>query len=165
MSDDDPRFPALAFAGERELLDGILDFHRDALLRKARGPSDDELRRPQVPSGTSVLGLVKHLAAMERTWFRNGFANEGVPEIWRDDDPDADLRVEPDETAEDILTLYRSEVEAAKRAVEGASLDEPGRKNGRYSLRFIYVHMIEETARHNGHVDILREAIDGQVGE
>jgi uncharacterized damage-inducible protein DinB len=152
-------------ADERTILEGLLEFQRGALLRKAEGLSDEDLRRPRVPSGTSILGLVKHLAAMERTWFRNCFAGEGVEELWREDDPEADLRIEPDETADGIIALYRDEVDAAKRSVANASLDDLGRKNGLFSLRFIYVHMIEETARHNGHVDILREQIDGVTGQ
>jgi uncharacterized damage-inducible protein DinB len=117
-------------AGEKDLLVAWLDFHRSTLLMKDDGVTDEDLRRAMVPSGTSLLGLVKHLAYVERWWFRQVFAGEEVDFPWTDDDPDADWRIEPTD----------------------------------HTLRWIVTHMIEETARHNGHADIIRELIDGTTG-
>lgn len=120
-----------------------------------------------VPSGTSLLGLVKHLAYVERGWFRESIANEKVDHPFAADDPDADFRIEENETAEDIFALYRQECEESRRVLAEASLDHvvdyPDRIAG-YSVRWIVVHMIEETARHVGHADILREQLDGRTG-
>jgi uncharacterized damage-inducible protein DinB len=125
-----------------------------------------------VPSGTSLLALVKHLTYVERWWFRAVFAGEDVEFPWTDEDPDADWRVEPHETAEELIAAYRSEVESCRRAIAGGGMDERARGKvetldgpaGMFSLRWVLGHMIEETARHNGHADILRELIDGATG-
>jgi uncharacterized damage-inducible protein DinB len=153
-------------APEREMLDAFLDYHRATLMMKVDGVAHDDLRRPMVPSGTSLLGLVKHLAYVERYWFRAVLAGESVDFPWTDDDPDADWRVEPHETTEEILELYRSEVERCRAVARDGDLDAPPRMEGRdETLRFVLVHMVEETARHNGHADIMRELIDGSTGE
>ncbi len=157
------------FSGsERELLTAFLDYHRQTILWKIEGLSDTDLRRIMTPSGLSLLGLIKHLAYVERSWFQDDFAGEVVSFPWTDDDPNADFRIEPDETTEDILTLYRAEAERSREIVAAASFDDIARKpkqKDAISLRWIVIHMIEETARHNGHVDLMREAIDGQTGE
>ena len=148
-----------------------LDYHRDTLLMKIDGASDADLRRPMVPSGTTLLGLVKHLAYVERWWFQRVFAGEDVRFPWSKEDPDADFRIEPDETTEQVLDLYRGECDKSRRITAAGSLDDVSRREpdrwGRagFSLRWILVHMLEETARHNGHADILREQIDGVTGE
>lgn len=138
---------------------------------KVDGVSDEDLRRPMVPSGTTLLGMVKHLAYVERSWFQNIFLNQEVSFPWTKEDPDADFRIEPDETTEQILQLYKAECEKSRAIVADASLDDlsqrppsPGKRDP-FSLRWILTHMIEETARHNGHADILREQIDGSTGE
>jgi uncharacterized damage-inducible protein DinB len=120
-----------------------------------------------VPSGTSLLGLVKHLAYVERWWFQEVWAGQPATYPFSETDPDADWRIEPDETTEGVLGLYRGECARSREIVAAApSLDEvahhPRRKLTR---RWILVHMIEETARHNGHADILREQLDGATGE
>jgi uncharacterized damage-inducible protein DinB len=154
-------------APEREMLTAFLDWHRATLLLKVAGLDDQALRRHLVPSQTTLLGLVKHLSYVERTWFQIRFAGEDLPVPWSDADPDADFRIEPDESTERILAFYREQV-ARSRAIVAAtpSLDAPQKGPGRKrTLRWILVHMIEETARHNGHADILRELIDGTTGE
>jgi uncharacterized damage-inducible protein DinB len=164
-TDNRPEPPLLA--GEAETLAGFLDFHRATLLWKLEGLDDEQLRRAMVPSGTSLLGLVKHLAYVERWWFQQVWAGQEVTYPWTDEDPDADWRVEPTETTAEILALYNGESDRSREIVAAASsLDEiakhPRRERNR---RWILVHMIEETARHNGHADILREQLDGTVGE
>ena len=163
--DDRPEPPYLG--GEKETLAGFLDLHRATLLWKLEGLDDEQLRRPMVPSGTSLLGMVKHLAYVERWWFQQVWAGREVTYPWTDEDPDADWRVEPSETTEDILALYRGECARSREiAAAASSLDEVAlHPRGERSRRWILVHMIEETARHNGHADILREQLDGVTGE
>lgn len=159
--------------GERELLERFLDFYRETILWKVSGMSEEDLRRVIVPSGWSPLGMVKHLAYVEQNWFRTRFAGDKDLDVpWTDEDPDADFRVEPDEMTEQILQFYRDACEGARSAVAGASLDDlvaewpPDRPpENRPNLRWIYVHMIEETARHAGHLDVARELIDGATGD
>lgn len=145
----------------------FLDYHRATLLWKIDGVSDEDLRRPMVESGTTLLGIVKHLAYVERWWFQKDFLGKDVWAPWTDEDPDADFRIEPDETTQQIIDLYHQECEKSRQIVGAASLDDVAKheKRAGFSLRWILVHMIEETARHNGQVDILREMIDGTTGE
>jgi len=150
-----------------------LDYHRATLLMKIVGVSDEDLRRPMVPSGTTLLGMVKHLAFVERSWFQRTFLDADAPVPWTKDDPDADFRIEPHETTGDIVALYKAECQKSRDIVAAASLDDvakkkkypPSEPRTGFSLRWIVVHMIEETARHNGHADILREQIDGATGQ
>jgi uncharacterized damage-inducible protein DinB len=156
-------------ADERTALAGWLDFHRATLVLKLDGLDDEQLRRPMVPSGTSLLGLVKHLTEVEHGWFVNEYARLGeAPLFETDDDPDASFRIEPDETAADLVAAYQAICDRSRAIVAAASsLDEtvPNARRGRIDLRRIMLHMIEETARHNGHADIIRELIDGAVGD
>ena len=153
--------------GEKESLRVALDRHRDAVLWKLEGLDDEQLRRPMVPSGTSLLGLVKHLAAVEYGWFCDTFGRETEPLPFDDDDPDADLRVEPSETTADVLAFYGRARAAADRAVAETGLEETGMAwfGEPVSMRWVLIHMVEETARHAGHVDILRELLDGTTGD
>jgi uncharacterized damage-inducible protein DinB len=159
--------------GEMDSLRAFLDFHRATLLWKLEGLSKEELTRPHVPSGTNLLGLVKHLAYVERYWFAVFFAGLDLPLPRFDEDPDAEWRIGPDETVEQVVAAYRAEVERSRGLVAGASPDDRGRgkvvrRDGpasNFSLRWIMLHMIEETARHNGHADFLRELTDGTTGE
>lgn len=154
-------------APEKEVLTAFLDFHRATLLQKVEGLTREQATRSFVPSGITLLGMVKHVAYVERWWFRRVFMNEAVENIWTDDDPDADWCIEPDETVEQIVALYQDEVERARDIVaRHTDLGEQARMPGReHTLRWILVHMVEETARHNGHADIFRELTDGQTGE
>ncbi len=148
------------------MLRAWLAYHRATLLMKAGGLAEDAWRRPMVPSGTSMGGLVKHLGYVERWWFRIVFRAEELDVPWTGDDPDADWRVEPGETPEQIVGFYMTEIEASDRAVAGASLDDVAEyPDSEKTLRWIMTHMIEETARHNGHADILREMLDGATGK
>jgi len=159
--------------GERETLEGFLDYYRDTILWKLQGMSDEDLRRVIVPSGWSALGMVKHLAYVEQGWFRHRLAGEPRgPVPWTDEDPDADFRVEPGETNDAIIGLYRSECEHSRAVAAKASLDDLAKEwpadrppQDRPTLRWIYLHMIEETARHAGHLDVARELIDGKTGD
>jgi uncharacterized damage-inducible protein DinB len=158
-----------ATGSEQELLEAFLDFQRDTLLWKVSGLDEAALKRPLTPSGMSLLGLVKHLAYVERNWFQNRFLAREVyvPWIGPNANHDADFQFEPGETPEAVIAFYREQVAESKRIVaEAASLEtiaaDPSRP---HSLRRILIHMIEEVARHNGHADILRELTDGQTGE
>jgi hypothetical protein len=153
--------------GEKESLQVALDRHRDAILWKLEGVSDEDLRRPLVPSGTSLLGLVKHLAGVEVGWFCDTFGRPTEPLPFDDDDPDADLRIEPGETTADVLAFYGRARAAADRAIDEIGLEETGPAwfGKPVTMRWVLIHMVEETARHAGHVDILRELIDGMTGD
>lgn len=153
--------------GEKESLQVALDRHRDAVLWKVEGLGDDDLRRVMTPSGTSLLGLVKHLAAVEYGWFCATFGRETEPLPLDDADGDADLRVEPHETTADILAFYGRARAAADQVIADLDVDDTGTAwfGDAVSLRWVLIHMIEETARHAGHVDILRELIDGTTGD
>lgn len=158
---------------EKETLTGFLDWQRLTVLVKIDGVSDADLRRPMVPSGTSMLGMVKHLAYVERWWFQKVFMDQDVSFPWSEDDWNADFRIEADETTQDIVDLYKRESDVSRAIIAAASLDDlsryvktEGHKGlGTTSLRWILLHMLEEVARHNGHADILREMIDGTTGE
>ena len=152
---------------EKQSLHVSLDRHRDAILWKLAGLDDAVLRRPMTTSGTSLLGLVKHLAAVEYEWFCTTFGRETEPLPFDDEDMNADLRPEPNETVEDILAFYGRARAAADSAIDELDVDTLGTAwfGETVSLRWVLIHMVEETARHAGHVDILRELIDGTTGD
>jgi hypothetical protein len=159
-----------AVAPEKETLLAFLDYQRATLLQKLQGVSEADLQRPAVPpSNLTLLTLVKHLAYVERSWFQWRFKGIDFQFPWTKEDPDPDFRIEPDETAAGIIAFYQGEVTQSRRIVAEASLDDltarPWPSGELISLRWVVVHMIEETARHNGHADLLREAIDGVTGE
>ena len=154
---------------ERETLGGFLDYYRTVIVRKVAGISLEDASRPMVASGTSLLGVVKHLGYVERGWFQAGIGG-GVFEVpWTDEDPDADFRIEPGETVESVVAWYEEQCERSREIVASTpSLDRlevRERDAPQRSLRWILVHMIEETARHAGHMDIIREQIDGATGD
>ena len=163
-----PEMPAYAVnvGDERTTLTGFLDFQRGVMLRKVADLDEVGLRRPMTPSGLTLLGMVKHLAYVERWWFQTVFAGNDVSYPWTDDDPDADWRAEPDETPEAIAGLYRDECARSREIVSGASFGDTcsDPRGDTITMRWIVAHMIEETARHLGHADIMREAIDGATG-
>lgn len=160
-----------AVASERESLEAFLDHYREALVRKVDGVSDDDVRRRLVPSETTIGGLVKHLRWVEMNWFERVLAQRPADELppvpWTDDDPDADFRVSADETAAGLVAAYERQCEDSRHTAADYPIEHtvPHRRLGAVSLRWIYLHMIEETARHVGHVDILREQADGTVGD
>ena len=152
---------------ERDTLHDSLNRHRDLVLWKLDGLDDAALRHPVVPSGTNLLGLVKHLAAVEYGWFCLTFGRETEPLPFDDDDEDADLRVDDDETTASVLAFYARARAAADSVIVELDLDtigEPAWAPFPVSLRWVMVHMIEETARHLGHIDIGRELLDGTTG-
>ena len=152
---------------EKEMLWVALDRHRDAIVWKLQGLGDDDLRRSMVPSGTSLLGMVKHLAAVEYGWFCETFGRETEPLPFVDDDPEADMRAEADETTADILAFYERARAASDTVIGELDLDDTGStsRGDEPSLRWVLIHMVEETCRHAGHVDVVRELIDGMAGD
>jgi len=158
-------------ADEQRMLETWLDFHRATLLTKCAGLDDTQLRERSVPPSTlSLIGLVRHMAEVERNWFRNVLADEGAPPLFYDDDfPDGDFDLVDDaDIAADLATFHAEIDHARDRVAAAGSLDDIGHRQRRgedVSLRWILVHMIEEYARHNGHADLLRQRIDGTVGE
>jgi hypothetical protein len=154
-------------ASEYEMLDASLEYCQQTVLHKIEGLSDADLRRSVVPSGITPLGVVKHLAYVHRWWFRAVFAGEAVTFPWSEADPDADWRIEPDDTTDAIIALYNDEVAQARAITAAASIDDVVRDPKApqaYTLRWLMPYMIQEIARHNGHLDILRELIDGRTG-
>jgi uncharacterized damage-inducible protein DinB len=161
------RYPGTS-GSERELLDQYLDWYRAAIVRKLDGASDETVRASIVSSKTTLLGIVKHLAWVEIWWFQIIFAGRDVEDPGADD-PDFDWVIEPGETTEGIIQFYKDACEESRVIVEGAesldALSARTRRGENHNLRRIMIHMIEETARHAGHADILREIIDGVTGE
>jgi uncharacterized damage-inducible protein DinB len=151
---------------ERPMLQAFLDWHRATLLYKCAGLTGEQLAERTVPpSALSLLGLVRHMTKVERAWFRQRFAGEPVDNPFGGDQ-DADFeRGDPARAAADYARLTE-EFKLADAAVSNASLDDTFVHNGEnMSLRLIYLHMIEEYARHLGHADLLRERTDGATGE
>jgi hypothetical protein len=161
-----PESPYLA--SERPRLDSWLDFQRATLLRKCAGLTARQLaQRPVVTSELSLLGLVRHMAANERIWFRIRFARSGVEDLYDAPGyPDgAEFALAVADGAEADLATYRAEIEQARLVVAGRSLDETfGDATVTVDLRWLYAHMIDEYARHNGHADLIRELVDGATG-
>lgn len=153
-------------APERETLLTHLDAERATVLIKIDGCSDENLRRSFVPSPTTLLGIVKHLAYVERWWFQACFAGQEMTFPGSKHDWDATFRIQPEETTEQIVELYKAEFEKSRTIVAEADFADHARaeKVSDRTLRWIVVHMIEETSRHNGHLDILRELADGVTG-
>jgi hypothetical protein len=153
---------------ERTLADAWLDLHRQTLLWKCSGLTAEQLRLRVIErSDLSLLGLVRHMAEVERDWFRTRFAGAHLGYLYC---TDANMQAEFDVEAADAesdLAVYTREIEAVRQTTLGRSLDEifidPNRKT-EMSLRFVYSAMIQEYARHNGHADLLRESIDGRTG-
>nr|WP_184939625.1 DinB family protein [Planomonospora venezuelensis] len=162
--------PALPLVGdEREVLTAFLDWHRRTFELKCSGVPAERLSEKGVPpSGLSLHGLLRHLAGVERWWFRLQFAGEDLPLLYySDDDPDQDFESLGGDVSQ-ALAVWHAECERSREIVAAASsLDQTGvqRSDGRpISLRVILVKLIAEYARHNGHADLLRERIDGSTG-
>jgi len=156
---------------ERVALEQWLDYHRATLLMKCAGLAPEQLKqRPVLPSALSLLGLVRHMTEVERWWFRMHAAGEDLQFPYDPDQNGADFDDTADADAAANLDAYRREVEAGRAAVADKDLDLVVRSRADHpertrDVRWIYLHMIEEYARHNGHADLLREAIDGVTGE
>ena len=151
--------PPSTGAGERDVLVGFLDYLRTSIATKAEDAPEPDARTPGVPSGTNLLGLIRHVTHVERYTFLGQDVTD-----WP-----ATFRVPADESAEDVLAAYRDAVAEANEVIAAcADLTEPTRRPASRrkapSMRWALTHMIEETGRHAGHADILRELIDGQTG-
>jgi hypothetical protein len=153
---------------ERELLSGFLDWYRGVAEHKVDGLSRAQAIEPLTPSGLSALGVIRHLAWVERRWFRWYFAGEDVP-LPRGDDTSATFRLEADDTVASVVAAYRAETGRSRAIAGQASLDDRSARAhdlyGSVSLRWVLVHMLEETARHAGHLDLMRERLDGRTGD
>jgi hypothetical protein len=151
-------------AGEREMLDGFLNFYRSTFLLKCAGLTGAQLaERAAAPSNLSLLGLIRHLAKVERIWFRRRFAGQPVEPLYPGKDVDYD-EIDPGRAQEEYAQLTE-EWRLADAAAADASLDDTFTSDGEvYSLRLVYLHMIGEYARHCGHADIVREHLDGTTG-
>ncbi len=165
----DPRRTEPSFIlGEREMLQGWLEFHRMTLEFKCEGLEDAARKSRPVPtSKLSLHGLVRHMAEVERIWFRRVLLSEPeAPYIWIDEAIDDNELVPLDGTDWSAdLAAWHAECDASRKAAASHGLDDTGSRQGEpCSLRWIYTHMIEEYARHNGHADLLRELVDGAVG-
>ncbi len=153
------------------MLEGWLTFQRQTLLLKCQGLTGAQLARREVPPSTlSLLGLIRHLTEVERGWFRRGIGKEAIGmEYCRPDDCNADFDRVDAESAQADYERYLAELQKVGSVTAGAPLDTTftspfPSEQGDISLRWVYVHMIEEYARHNGHADLLRERIDGAAG-
>jgi uncharacterized damage-inducible protein DinB len=151
--------------GERAMLESFLDDYRDIVVRKASGLSDADARRRLVASHTTVGGLIKHLRWAEYGWF-DQLLQERINDNRRTHDRFWEFDFLPGESLATLITKYQTQCEESRRIATRYALDHtvPHVRLGRVSLRWIYVHMIEETARHTGHLDILREQLDGATG-
>lgn len=155
-----------------ELFLGYLDWYRDVIVRKLDGLSDAELRASRLPSGWTPLELLKHLVFMERRWLRWGFEAEPVDDPWGDQGPDGRWRVAPEESLAGLVARLREGGDRTRAIVRSAALDRQARVGGRFGggepprpLVWILFHVLQEYARHAGHLDIVRELIDGETGE
>lgn len=165
----DPRRSEPSFLlGERAMLDAWLEFHRLTLLIKCEGLDDDGRRARPVPtSQLSLHGLLRHMAEVERNWFRRVLLRQpDTPPLWYDPAvEDSELVPLDDAYWEADLAAWQQECEHSRASAAAHDLDDTGLRRGEpCSLRWIYVHMIEEYARHNGHADLIRELVDGAVG-
>lgn len=159
-------------SGEKEALDEWVDFHRATLLMKCEGLTSEQLKTRSVePSALSLLGLVRHMSEVERGWFRRTAAGEKVDfEYSTDESPDADLLDVDSADASEDLAHFVAECRRCREATANLLLDDVVPSRGHHpertrNVRWIYLHMIEEYARHNGHADLLRERLDGVTGD
>jgi uncharacterized damage-inducible protein DinB len=156
--------------GERAGLEQLLDYHRATLVQKCAGLTAEQLKmRPVAPSGLSLLGLVRHMTDVERWWFRMHGAGEDVTVVHDPQELNLDFDATGDADAAADLEAFVRECEAARAAVAAKDLDAvvPSRRPGGAdrNVRWLFLHMIAEYARHNGHADLLREVIDGTTGD
>ncbi|GLY94608.1 hypothetical protein Acsp02_18630 [Actinoplanes sp. NBRC 103695] len=154
---------------ERAMLEGWLDWHRLTLLSKCAGLTAGQLKKAAVePSNLTLLGLVRHMAEVERSWFRTRSAGQDVGMLFCSEaNPDGDFDDVEDADAESDFGTFRAEVGLARQAAAGLPLEHEFATSRvpAISLRWVYLHMIEEYARHNGHADFLRERLDGVTGD
>jgi len=151
---------------DRPILEGYLAWQRSTLLHICAGLTAEQLAaRPAPPSTLSLLGLIRHLAKVERIWLRQRAAGQAIPPLYGGAGDDTDFIDIGVDNAEQEVTQLRNEWQQADQAVAGLPFDHAVDVHGEVmSLRMIYLHLIGEYARHNGHADLLRETIDGVTG-
>jgi uncharacterized damage-inducible protein DinB len=151
---------------ERTTLTGFLQRQRDLVAWKVRDASDETLRSVRTDSGLGLHGIVRHLENVERSWFREVFAGEtDLAYDWTDEDRDAEFKPGDEIGMADLLRAYAEETARCDAVIAAAPSLDAVSATREFSLRWIIVHMIEETGRHLGHIDLLREQADGEVGE
>jgi uncharacterized damage-inducible protein DinB len=156
-------------SSEREALDGFLDAQREGLIRKIAGLDDETARKAPTASSLSLLGLVKHSAIWERRWFQVIMGGREFPDEWpavRAEVKDADLAVDENDTVDHWVAYYREQIALSRAVAASMDLDRPCARPDliECNVRYVLFHMIEETARHAGHADIIRETLDGTRG-
>jgi hypothetical protein len=164
--------PPAGLGDPNELLDGFLDYYRDTVLRKLDGLSEEELRGSRLPSGWTPLALLVHLTWMERRWFNWGFAAEPTGQPWGDRGPDGAWQVPAGVSVEEVRADFTAQCARSRSAVAGVPLEQRAATGGRFAtaaeaptVAWIKLHVLQEYARHAGHLDIVRELVDGAVGE
>lgn len=153
---------------EKEMLLAYLDFQRDTAICKLQGVSEEDARRTLGPSSLTLIGIVSHMTHAERVWFRATFLGEDLAASGTPDDVSLYWDVPMATSIADVARAYREECDRSNAIIREHSLDEVAAKGRRHrppmQLRWIMLHMIEEVARHLGHMDLIRESIDGRVG-
>ena len=155
-----------SLTSERDALENFLDAQRDGLIRKIDGLDDATARQTPTASSLSLLGLVKHAATWERRWFQVVMGGRELPENWpavQTVPRDADTMVDEDDTVDHWVAYYREQIEQSRAVTASMDLDSPCARTDiiECNVRYVLFHMIEETARHAGHADIIRESLDG----
>ena len=156
-----------SIGSERQVLEAFLDFHRQVLVSKVDGISENEARRRRVPSKTTLAGLIKHMIGVERGWFQEVLGGRNPEDIGPNvGGGEESWDLAENETVSSLIKEYEQTCEQSRQTAARFALDDavPEPDMGQVSLRWVYVHMIEETARHVGHADILREQTDGAAG-
>lgn len=156
-------------SNERDALTGFLDKQRDALIRKVRGVSNADARRAATASSLSLLGLLKHSAVWEERWFQGVVAGRPLPDGWperKSPIPDQDFLVDDEDTIEQWVARYEQAAQTSRQIVDAIELDDSCARTDIIdcNVRLVLLHLIEETARHAGHADIIRETLDGSRG-
>lgn len=167
---DEPKRPDPPMTGdERTQLNGFLDFHRATVAWKSGGLTDEQARATHVPSElTTIAGLVGHLTLVEDYWFREVLdGQEGKWDEALKEDPDAEFRFAMKTPIAEVIAEYGAQCDVSRKIVAGMDLDTavPFKEDRQVSVRWVLIHMIEETGRHVGHLDLLRELTDGLTGE
>lgn len=167
MDDCDRVYPPY-HGDEKPMLLAYLNFQRDTAICKLQGVSEDDARRTLGPSSLTLIGIVTHLAYVERVWFRTVFLGEDVTAIGYQDDASLYWDAPQGASVDDVISAYREEYAHSNEVIAAHGLDEIAATGRRHrppmQLRWIMLHLIEEVARHLGHMDLIRESIDGQVG-
>ncbi len=164
--------PPVTLTDPRTLLAEYLDYYRNAVLRKLDGMSEQALRESRLPSGWTPLGLLRHLTFMERRWFQWGFLAEPIDDPWGGGPPGSDWQVHETVSTEQLTAAFKAQAKESQQIVAAAGLDTVSTVGGRFSefgdrptLVWILFHVLQEYARHAGHLDIARELADGALGE